>query len=90
MTTFVADYRIKGQDLQLFEQPSDVTFLSTTAQSVQIGTREGQLFQDDAGNHALQWYQNNMLCQLTSKLPTALLIEIAGVFQPIKSWDLLR
>lgn len=90
MTTFVADYRINGQDLQLFEQPSDVTFLATTAQTVQIGTREGQLFQDDAGNHALQWYQNNMMCQLTSKLPTTLLIEIAGVFQPIKSWDLLR
>lgn len=90
MTTFVADYRINGQDLQLFEQPSDVTFLSTTAQTVRIGTREGQLFQDDTGNHALQWYQNNMMCQLTSKLPTALLIEIASVFQPIKSWDLLR
>ena len=90
MTTFVADYRINGQDLQLFEQPSDVTFLSTTAQSVQIGTREGQLFQDDAGNHALQWYQNNMMCQLTGKFPVTLLIGIASAFQPIKSWDLLR
>lgn len=90
MTTFVADYHINGQDMQLYEQPSDVAFLSTTAQTVQIGTREGQLFQDDAGNHALQWYQNTMLCQLTSKLPVALLIEIANVFQPIKSWDLLR
>lgn len=90
MTTFVADYRINGQDVQLYEQPSDVAFLSTTAQTVQVGMREGQLFQDDAGNYALQWYQNNMLCQLTSKLPVALLIEIANVFQPIKSWDLLR
>ena len=89
MTTFVADYRINGQDMQLYEQPSDVAFLSTTAQMVQIGAREGQLFQDDAGDHALQWYQSNMLCQLTSKLPVALLIEIASVFQPIKSWDLL-
>ncbi len=90
MTTFVADYHINGQDVQLFEQPSDTAFLSTTVQTVQIGTRQGQLFQDEAGNHALQWYQNNMLCQLTSKLPVTLLIQLASVFQPIKSWDLLR
>lgn len=90
MTTFVADYRINGQDVQLYEQPSDVTFPSTTAQMVQIGTREGQLFEDDAGNHALQWYQNEMMCQLTSKLPVALLLEIANGFQPIRSWDLIR
>ncbi len=90
MTTFVADYHINGQDVQLFEQSSDVAFLSTSAQTVQIGTRQGQLFQDNAGNHALQWYQNNMLCQLTSKLPASLLIQLASVFQPIKSWDLIR
>lgn len=90
MTTFVADYHINGQDLQLFEQPSDVTFLSTTAQTVQIGTLQGQLFQDGTGNHALQWYQNNMLCQLTGKLPVALLVQLASVFRPIGSWDLLR
>ncbi len=90
MTTFVADYRINGQDVQLYEQPSDVPFLSTTAQTVQIGTRQGQLFQDTAGNHALQWYQNAMMCQLTGKLPVAQLIQIASVFQPIKSWDLIH
>lgn len=90
MTTFVADYHINGQDVQLFEQPSNVVFLSTTAQAVQIGTRQGQLFQDNKGSYALQWYQNNMLCQLTSKLPAALLISLASVFQPISSWDLLR
>ena len=90
MTTFVADYHINGQDVQLFEQPSDVAFLSTTAQTVQIGARQGQLFQDNRGNYALQWYQNNMLCQLTSKLPAAQLISLASVFQPISSWDLLR
>lgn len=90
MTTFVADYHINGQDVQVFEQPSDVAFLSTTAQTVQIGIRQGQLFQDDAGNHALQWYQNSMLCQVTSTLPVPLLIQLAGSFQPIKSWDVIR
>ena len=90
MTTFVADYRINGQDVQLYEQPSDMQFLSTTAQTVQVGTRQGQLFQDTAGNHALQWYQNAMMCQLTGKLPVAQLIQIASVFQPIKSWDLIH
>lgn len=90
MTTFVADYHINGQDVQLFEQPSSVMFLSTTAQTVQIGALQGQLFQDSAGDHALQWYQNNMLCQLTSKLPVALLVQLASVFRPIGSWDLLR
>lgn len=90
MTTFVADYHINGQDVQLFEQPSDVTFLSMTAQTVQIGALQGQLFQDGTGDHALQWYQNNMLCQLTSKLPVALLVQLASDFRPIGSWDLLR
>jgi hypothetical protein len=90
MTTFVADYRINGQDVQVYEQPSDLPFLSTTAQAVQIGTRQGQLFSDNAGNHALQWYQNAMLCQLTSTLPVAQLIKLASVFQPIKSWDLIH
>jgi hypothetical protein len=90
MTTFVADYHINGQDVQLFEQPSDVIFLSTTAQIVQIGAQQGQLFQDSTGDHALQWYQNNMLCQLTSKLPIALLVQLASAFRPIGSWDLIR
>jgi hypothetical protein len=90
MTTFVADYRINRQDVQLYEQPSDVQFLSTNAQMVQVGTGQGQVFQDEAGNHALQWYQNAMMCQLTSKLPVSQLINLANVFQPIKSWDLLR
>jgi hypothetical protein len=57
---------------------------------VQIGDNEGQLFQDEQGNHALQWYQNGMLCQITSKLPVARLIMLASVFEPIKSWDLIR
>lgn len=90
MTTFVADYHINGQDVQLFEQPSTVMFLSTTAQTVQIGALQGQLFQNSAGDHALQWYQNNMLCQLTSKLPVTLLVQLASSFRTIGSWDLLR
>lgn len=90
MTTFVADYKINGQDVLLYEQPSDVQMLSTTAQTIRIGSRQGQLFNDDAGNHALQWYQNEMLCQLTSRLSVAQLVQIASVFQPIKSWDLVH
>ena len=90
MTTFVADYHINGRDVQLYEQPADVKFLSTSAQTVQIGTRQGQVFQDGTGNHALQWYQNAMMCQLTSKLSVAQLIQLASVFQPIKNWDLIR
>jgi hypothetical protein len=90
MTTFVADYHINGEDVLLYEQPSDVPFLSTTAQNVRIGTRQGQLFEDSAGNHALQWYQDAMLCQITSKLAVTQLLQLARSFQPIKSWDLLR
>lgn len=90
MTTFVADYHIDGQDVQLYEQPSDVQFLSPSAQMVRIGTRQGQLFEDTAGNHALQWYQDEMLCQLTSKLPVTALIQLASGFQPIKSWELIQ
>lgn len=90
LTTFVADYRIAGQEVLLYEQPADVPLASPGSPSVQIGAYSGQLFQDEAGNHALQWYQNGMLCQITSKLSTTRLIALAGDFQPIRSWDLLR
>jgi hypothetical protein len=90
LTTFVANYRIAGQDVLLYEQPTDVPLTSTIAQTVQIGDKAGQLFQDEKGNHALQWYQNGMMCQITSKLPVARLIMLASVFEPIKSWDLIR
>ncbi|MFL5627340.1 MAG: hypothetical protein ACJ788_17325 [Ktedonobacteraceae bacterium] len=89
MTTFVADYRISGQDVWLYEQPSAVPFSSSAAQKVHIGTLEGQWFQDDAGNHALQWYQHGMMCQITSKLPAQNLLALASTFEPIESWDLL-
>ena len=89
MTAFVADYRRGGQDVQLFEQISDGVLLSTTAQHMQIGTQQGLVFQDDAGNHAVQWEQAGMLCQLTSKLPVALLLQLASVFQPITSWEVI-
>lgn len=89
LTTFVADYKIAGQDVLLYEQPSDLPFLSTAARTVRIGAIKGQLFQDSAGTHALQWYQHGMVCQITSKLPVGRLVELASVFQPIKSWDLI-
>lgn len=90
MTVFVADYRVGSQDVLLYEQPSAILLPSTSAQIVHIGNRQGQLFSDNEGNHALQWYQDDMMCQLTSKLPAAQLLQLASVFQPIKSWDLLR
>jgi hypothetical protein len=89
LKTFVADYRIDGKDVLLYEQPSYGPFLSSIAKPVRVGTIPGQLFQDDAGNNALQWYQHGMLCQITSTLPVERLVALAGVFQPIKSWNLL-
>ena len=89
LTTFVADYHIAGQDVLLYEQPSYGPFSSSAAKIVRIGSIEGQLFQDDAGTNALQWYQHGMVCQITSKLPVERLVKLASVFQPIKSWDLI-
>lgn len=90
MTAFVADYRIGGQDVLLYEQPYRDAWFSTTAQKIQVGNWQGQIFQDDSGNYALQWYQDAMLCQITSKLPPARLAQLASFFQPIKGWELLR
>jgi hypothetical protein len=87
---FVADYQIGGQDVALFEQPSSFPLTSSAAQSISIGALQGQVFEDDAGNHALQWYQDGMQCQLTSRLPVERLVALASVFEPIKNWDLLR
>jgi hypothetical protein len=89
LVTFVADYRIAGQDVLLYEQPSYGPFSSSIAKPVRIGTMEGQLFRDGAGNNALQWYQHGMVCQITSKLAVQRLLALASLFQPIKSWDLL-
>ncbi len=89
LITFVADYRIGGQDVLLYEQPSYGPFSSSIARTVRVGTLEGQLFQDDVGNNALQWYQHGMVCQITSKLPVERLVALASIFQPIKSWDLI-
>ena len=89
LNTFVADYQIAGQQVWLYEQPSDIPFSSSTARTVLIGTLEGQWFQDDVGNNALQWYQHNMVCQITSRLPVNRLVALASTFQPIRSWDLL-
>jgi Domain of unknown function (DUF4367) len=88
-TAFVADYRIAGQDVSAYERPADLVFPSSAAQSVYIGSMKGQLFQDDAGNSILQWYQDGMTCQLASTLPANELIAIARQFQPITSWELI-
>lgn len=89
LITFVADYHIAGQDVLLYEQPSDIPFSTSSAKTVAIGGLEGHLFQDDSGTSALQWYDHGMACQLTSKLPVARLVELASGFQPLKSWELI-
>lgn len=87
---FVADWRIAGQHVSLYEQPSSFPLTSSAAQTVSIGTLDGQVFADAAGNHALQWYQDGMECQLTSMLPVERLVALASHFQPIKDWDIVR
>jgi hypothetical protein len=89
LVTFVADYHVRGQDVLLYEQPSAVAFPAVNARTVQIGAIEGQLFQDDTGTSALQWYQHGIICQITSKLPVERLVTLASTFQQIKSWDLI-
>nr|MBA2286709.1 hypothetical protein [Ktedonobacteraceae bacterium] len=85
LVSFVADYHIAGQEVLLYEQPSDLPFSASAARTIRIDTMQGQLFQDDAGNNALQWYQRGMQCQITSKLPVARLVALARLFRPIKS-----
>jgi len=89
LTAFLADYRIAGQDVLVYEQPSDLLFPSASAKPVQIGTQTGHVYQDATGNHALQWVQAGMLCQLTSKLSVERLTALALLFQPIQSWDVI-
>ena len=91
LITFVADYHIAGQDVLLYEQPSDIPFSSSTTQTVHIGNGniEGHIFQDDTGTSALQWYEHGMACQLTSTLAIPRLVALASKFQPLKSWELI-
>lgn len=88
-TAFVADYRIMGQDISVYEQPLDLTTPSLGAQTVQIGSLTGQLFQDNAGNRILQWFQDGMTCQMASTLPANELIMVARQFQPIADWQFI-
>jgi hypothetical protein len=90
LKVFVADYRVAGQDVSLYEQPSSFFFIAPSAHTVAIGDLEGQVFEDNAGTHALQWYQDEIICQLTSTLPVEQLVALARLFQPIKNWDLIR
>lgn len=88
-TAFVADYRIDGQDISVYERTVDMVFPSSVAQAVDIGSIKAQLFQDDKGNRILQWYQDGMTCQVASTLPASELIAIAQQFRPISSWELI-
>lgn len=89
LITFVADYHIAGQDVLLYEQPSDLPFSTSSTKTVAIGSLKGHIFQDDSGTSALQWYEHGMACQLTSTLEVSRLVELASKFQPLKSWELI-
>lgn len=90
LRVFVADYQIAERDVSLYEQPSSFSLTSSAGHRVSIGALEGQVFQDEAGNHAVQWYQDGMECQLTSTLPVDRLVALASVFQRINNWELFR
>ncbi len=86
---FVADYRITGQDVSIYEQATNLVVPSSAAQNIPVGLSEGHLFQDNAGNSILQWYQDGMTCQMASTLPAHELLTLARQFHPITRWDLI-
>ncbi len=86
---FVADYRIAGQDVSVYEQAANLVAVAPAAQNITIGTLKGYLFQDNAGNSILQWYQNGMTCQIASTLPVNELLTLTRQFHPITRWELL-
>ncbi len=86
---FVAEYRIAGQDVSVYEQNANLVTASSAAQIVTFGTNEGHLFQDNSGNSILQWYQDGMTCQIASTLPLNELLTLARQFHPITRWELI-
>ncbi len=86
---FVADYRITGQDVSLYEQATNLVLPSSEAQNMSVNTYEGHVFQDTVGNSILQWYQDGMTCQMASALPVHELLALARQFHPITQWELL-
>ncbi len=86
---FVADYRIMGQDVSLYEQATNLVVPSSAAHNTSVNTYEGHVFQDTAGNSILQWYQDGMTCQMASTLPLQELLALARQFHPITQWELL-
>jgi hypothetical protein len=86
---FTADYRITGQDVFIYEQATDLVLPSLAAQNVSVNSYQGHLFQDNAGNRILQWYQDGMTCQMASTLPLLELLALARQFHPITRWELI-
>ena len=86
---FIADYRITGQDVAIYEQVTDLVAQSSAAQNISVGSSNGHLFQDNAGNSILQWYQAGMTCQIASTLPLEELLALARQFHPITRWELI-
>ncbi|BCL77853.1 hypothetical protein ccbrp13_03180 [Ktedonobacteria bacterium brp13] len=89
LIAFAADYRIAGQDISIYEQPANLVFPSSVARHIAIGTNQGQLFQNNAGNSVIQWYQDGMTCQIASVLPLNELLAIAHQFHTLTNWDLI-
>lgn len=86
---FTSDYRITGQEVSIYEQVANLVVPSSAAQNVSVDRYEGHLFQDDAGNRILQWYQDGMTCQMASTLPVYELLALARQFHPITRWELI-
>lgn len=87
---FVANYRIAEQNVSVYEQAANlIGVTSTAAKSIMIDTRKGNLFQDNAGNSILQWYQNGMTCQVASTLPVNELVTLTRQFHPITQWEFI-
>ncbi len=86
---FIADYSIAGQDVSIYEESTNLVVPSSAAQNITVGLSEGHLFQDNAGNSILQWYQDDMTCQIASTLPIDMLLALARQFHPIARWDLI-
>ncbi len=75
--------------MSIYEQATDLVVSSSAAQNITIGLSEGHLFQDNAGNSILQWYQNGMTCQIASTLPRDELLALARQFRQVTRWELI-
>jgi hypothetical protein len=80
---YTAHYRIAGQDVYLSEQltSSSSSSISASMQTVQIGSIQGEFYDEGNGNTLLTWHEDGVFCQLTGKLPITQLVEFARQFR---------